>query len=152
MTRCFLVHELSNNWTKRVAKLPNKIEVIQPKSLPVPKGHYSPGVAYDNLLFISGQLPVRQDHDLPPEPFVDQVRRALGNLLSILRAAGGEPGDLLKVTAYLVGVHHWDAFNAIYAEILGNARPARSIVPVPELHFGCLVEIEGIAVKRLRSG
>lgn len=132
--------------------MPNKIEVIQPESLPAPKGHYSPGVAYDNLLFISGQLPARPDQGKPPEPFADQVRRALGNLLSVLRAAGGEPGDLLKVTAYLVGVHHWDAFNAIYAEILGNVRPARSIVPVPELHFGCLVEIEGIAVKRSRSG
>lgn len=128
--------------------MPSKIEVIQPESLPVPKGHYSPSVAYENLLFISGQLPVRRDHGLPPEPFADQVRRALGNLLLILRAAGGEPSDLLKVTVYLVGVHHWDAFNAIYAEILGDVRPARSVVPVPELHFGCLVEIEAIAVKR----
>ena len=131
--------------------MPEKIEIIQPESLPVPKGHYSPGVAYENLLFISGQLPVRPDQGLPPEPFADQVRHALGNLLSILRTAGGEPSDLLKVTVYLVGVHHWDAFNAIYAEILGDVRPARSVVPVSELHFGCLVEIEAIAIKRLLS-
>lgn len=128
-----------------------EIEIIQPENLPVPKGHYSPGVAYENLLFISGQLPVRPDHSLPPESFEDQVRRALSNVLSILREAGGAPRDLLKVTVYLVGVHRWDAFNAIYAEVLGDVRPARCVVPVPELHFGCLVEIEAIAARRLPS-
>ena len=131
--------------------MPKEIEIIQPENLPVPKGHYSPGVAYENLLFISGQLPVRPDQSLPPEPFADQVRRALSNVLSILVKAGSEPRDLLKVTVYLVGVHHWDAFNAIYAEVLGDVRPARCVVPVPELHFGCLVEIEAIAVRRLHS-
>jgi 2-iminobutanoate/2-iminopropanoate deaminase len=133
----------------RRADVPKKVEIVQPENLPVPKGHYSPGVAYENLLFVSGQLPVRPDQGLAPESFADQVRRALGNVLSILRAAGSEPRDLLKVTAYLVGVHRWDEFNAVYAEMLGDVRPARCVVPVPELHFGCLVEIEAIAVRRL---
>jgi enamine deaminase RidA (YjgF/YER057c/UK114 family) len=49
------------------------------------------------------------------------------------------------VTAYLVGVENWPRFNAIYAEVMGAARPARSVVPVPELHHGYLVEIDAIA-------
>jgi 2-iminobutanoate/2-iminopropanoate deaminase len=51
------------------------------------------------------------------------------------------------VTAYLVGVEHWPAFNAIYAEVLDNHRPARAVVPVPALHHGYLIELEAIAVR-----
>jgi endoribonuclease L-PSP len=52
-----------------------------------------------------------------------------------------------KLTAYLVGVEYWPAFNAIYAEVLGNHRPARAVVPVPALHHGYLIELEAIAVR-----
>jgi 2-iminobutanoate/2-iminopropanoate deaminase len=44
-----------------------------------------------------------------------------------------------------VGVENWPHFNAIYAEVMGEARPARSVVPVPELHYGYQVEIDAIA-------
>jgi 2-iminobutanoate/2-iminopropanoate deaminase len=42
-------------------------------------------------------------------------------------------------------VENWPAFNSVYAEVMGEARPARSVVPVPELHYGYLVEIDAIA-------
>jgi len=52
------------------------------------------------------------------------------------------------MTAYIVGVENWPAFNRIYAEVFGDAKPARTVVPVPELHHGYLVEVEAIAVRR----
>ena len=55
---------------------------------------------------------------------------------------------MLRVTAYSVGVENWPAFNRIYAEVFGDAKPARTVVPVPELHHGYLVEVEAIAVRR----
>jgi enamine deaminase RidA (YjgF/YER057c/UK114 family) len=67
-------------------------------------------------------------------------------MLAILDAAGGKPGDLVKVTAYIVGVDHWPRFNAVYAALLPDARPARTVVPVAELHYGFLVEVDAIAV------
>ena len=60
-------------------------------------------------------------------------------------AAGCGKEDLIKVTFYLVGVENWPRFNEIYAEVMGPAKPARAVVPVPELHYGYLVEIEAIA-------
>ena len=62
-----------------------------------------------------------------------------------VRAAGAGPSDILKVTAYIVDVERWPRFNAIYSETMGNARPARTVVPVPQLHYGYLVEIDAIA-------
>jgi enamine deaminase RidA (YjgF/YER057c/UK114 family) len=50
-----------------------------------------------------------------------------------------------------VGVQHWSAFNEVYAGIMGDNRPARAVIPVPELRHGCLVEVEAVAVRRDRE-
>jgi 2-iminobutanoate/2-iminopropanoate deaminase len=111
-----------------------------------PAGHYSAGITHGGLLYVSGQLGARADgshtHD---QPFEDQAAAALDNVMRVLAAAGCTKEDLLKVTVYLVGVDNWPRFNAVYAGIMGEARPARAVVPVPELHYGYLVEIEAVA-------
>ncbi|WP_341483584.1 RidA family protein [Methylobacterium indicum] len=81
------------------------------------------------------------------EPFEVQARQALASLLAILAEAGSGPERILRVTAYVVGVAHWPEFNRLYAEVMGEAKPARTVVPVPELHHGYLVEVEAIAVR-----
>lgn len=122
---------------------------IVPDSVARPGGHYSHAMRCAGLVFTSGQLGVRPDGTHTVDlPFEDQARQALGNVLAVLRAAGSEPRDILKLTAYIVGVDHWPRFNAVYAEIMGDARPARTVVPVPELHYGYLIEIDAVAVCR----
>lgn len=113
---------------------------------PAPGGHYAQARVFAGVAYISGQLPVLPDgrHD-PDASFEDQARRALHNLLAVVEAAGGSVDRILQVTAYLVGVDHWPRFNTVYAAAFGDARPARSVVPVPELHHGYLVEIDAIA-------
>jgi enamine deaminase RidA (YjgF/YER057c/UK114 family) len=68
--------------------------------------------------------------------------------ITAMRSASAEPADLLKVTVYIVGVEYWPRFNALYAEMMGEVRPARTVVPVAELHHGYLVEVDAIAVCR----
>jgi 2-iminobutanoate/2-iminopropanoate deaminase len=122
---------------------------IETKHAPQPAGHYAQGTSDGHLLFISGQLPVDLDGSPRAElDFEGQARLALRNLLAIAEAGGSVADRILKVTAFVVGVENWPAFNAVYAEILGTARPARSVVPVPALHHGCLVELEAIAALR----
>lgn len=114
-----------------------------------PLGHYSPAMTAGGFIFVSGQLPVRADgmHD-PGASFVVQVRQALANVLDILASAGADWRQVQKVTAYIVGAERWPAFNRIYAEVLGTARPARTVVPVTELHHGYLIEIDAVAFVR----
>jgi reactive intermediate/imine deaminase len=120
---------------------------ISTETAPAPAGHYSQAVVAGGTIYISGQLPIRADRSGDPTaPFEDQARQAIGNMLAILAAAGGDPRNLAKVTAYIVGVENWPRFNALYAEMLPDARPARTVVPVPELHYGYLVEIDAIAI------
>jgi reactive intermediate/imine deaminase len=124
----------------------NTIEPVQTVNAAPPGGHYAQAVRYQDTLYISGQLPVRADGShSADEPFETQALVALNNLLAILKDAGGDIADLVKVTVYVVGVKHWPSFNVLYAEKLGSHRPARAVVPVPELHHGYMVEIEAIA-------
>lgn len=121
--------------------------VFTPEAAP-PGGHYVQATAWGDLVFVSGQLPVGRQGSLDPDlSFDEQARLALGNLLAVLAAAGSSPRQVLKVTAYLVGIDNWPKFNAVYSELFGEARPARAIVPVPELHHGALVEVEAIACR-----
>jgi 2-iminobutanoate/2-iminopropanoate deaminase len=122
--------------------------IIVPGSA-APAGHYSAGVRHGGLVYVSGQLGVQADGShTAAEPFEEQVRAALDNVLRVLAAAGLGPADVVKVTAYIVGVDNWPRFNAIYAEVMGTAKPARAVVPVPELHYGYLIELEAIAACR----
>jgi reactive intermediate/imine deaminase len=115
---------------------------------PKPAGHYAQAVVSGAHVFISGQLPIRADGRTPEDDgFESQARQAIQNMLEVLCAAGSSPQQLVKVTAYIVGIDHWARFNAVYAAMLPDACPARSVVPVPELHYGYLVEIDAIAVR-----
>ena len=115
---------------------------------PRPAGHFAQAVVSGAHVFVSGQLPIRPDgRPLGDDCFEAQARQAIQNMLEIVSAAGSSPQQLVKVTAYIVGVANWPRFNAVYASMLPDACPARSVVPVPELHFGYLVEIDAIAVR-----
>ena len=81
--------------------------------------------------------------------FDDQVRQVFDNLFATLAAAGAGRGDVLQVSIYLVGIERWPQLNALFAEMFGDHRPARTVVPVPELHYGYLLEVEAVAAAPL---
>jgi 2-iminobutanoate/2-iminopropanoate deaminase len=111
-----------------------------------PRGHYSYATTHGGLIFTAGILPTRADGSHAADAgFEKQTRQVLENLLAVLKAAGAERKDILKVTVYIVGAENWPAFNTIYAEVLGDHRPARTVLPVSELYFGYAVEVEAIA-------
>ncbi|PKP75921.1 MAG: reactive intermediate/imine deaminase [Alphaproteobacteria bacterium HGW-Alphaproteobacteria-6] len=122
------------------------ITTISTPNAPVAAGHYAQAIRHAGLVYISGQLPVAPDGSHHPEAdFDEQARQAIRNLISVAECVGASVADLLKVTAYIVDVANWPRFNAVYAQMLGDARPARTVVPVPELHYGYLVEIDAVA-------
>jgi reactive intermediate/imine deaminase len=125
-----------------------EMERITTDAAPKPAGHYSQGSAHKDLVFVSGQLPINlEGRVLSDKSFQDQARQAIANMLSIVKAAGSGPDRVLKVTAFIVGIENWPSFNGVYAEIFGAYKPARSVVPVPALHHGCLIELEAIAAR-----
>jgi 2-iminobutanoate/2-iminopropanoate deaminase len=122
---------------------------IQPPNQPQPKGHYSPGIEHNGVIYVSGQLPMSLD---TREPFTgdiaEQTELALRNVEAVLNAAGSDLNQILQMTIYVSDMELWDAVNKKYAEVMGDHRPARAIVPVKELHFGTKIEIQAIAAVR----
>ena len=120
---------------------------VTPDTLPAPAGHYSPAVVSGGFVFVSGQLPVdpATGRAMASESVDAQVRQVMANVASILADAGSSLGQIVRVTAYVSDVAHWPVFNAAYAAVMGDHRPARTVVPVPALHHGVAVEVDVIA-------
>ncbi len=113
------------------------------------RGHYTPGIVSNGMLYISGQLSIDPDTRQVAQGGVEEhARLALSNLERVLSAAGLGRESVVQCRVYLAGIEHWEAFNRVYAEFFGAHRPARAVVPVLGLHFGCLVEIEAVAEAR----
>lgn len=121
------------------------ITPVTTTNAPTAGGHYAQAIKHAALVYVSGQLPVAPDGSHHPEAdFDEQARQTIRNLISVAEAAGASVEELPKVTVYIVDVANWPRFNAVYAQMLGDVRPARSVVPVPALHYGYLVEIDAI--------
>lgn len=121
---------------------------IETDQAPTPLGHYHQGMRAGGLVHISGQLPIvpGAQPDNQTADFEQQAERVLRNFLAIVAAAGARREDVVKVTAYIVGSRNWQTFNRVFAAAFGVHQPARSVVPVPELHHGYLIEVDGIAL------
>ncbi len=125
------------------------MKAISTPNAPRPGGHYAQAIVHGGMVYVSGQLPIVPDPDMPrPEGFEDQARQVIRNVIAILEAAGSDAGCLVRVTVYVADIAHWPAFNEVYAAMLGSHRPARTVVPVPELHHGYLVEMDAVAALR----
>lgn len=123
------------------------IDLINPDTMAAPGGHYSHAVTSNGFVFVSGQLPIASDGSkLNEAPFDVQARQVLDNVANALRGAGSAVNRLTQVRVYVTDIADWPAFNALYAEWVGNARPARCVVPVPALHYGFKIEIEAVAL------
>jgi reactive intermediate/imine deaminase len=124
-----------------------RIQPIAPAGLATPGGHYSHATVANGFVFISGQLPITADGArLAEASFEQQTRQVLDNVKAALLAAGSGIDRLVQVRIYLDAIENWPAFNAIYAEWAGDARPSRAIVPTGPLHFGFKVEVEAVAL------
>ena len=110
------------------------------------KGHYSPGIVSNGLLFISGQLSIDPDTRQVAQGGIEEhTILALNNLDRVLKEAGVERSSVVQCRVYVSDINDWDKVNVIYSEFFGEHKPARIVVPVSKLHFGCLIEIEAIA-------
>lgn len=114
-----------------------------------PAGHYSAATKAGNLLCISGQLPLNPfTGEKCTGGVIEQTLQVLQNIDTVLQAAGANKQDIIKTTVYVTDIALWDTINAVYAKYFGEHKPARSVVPTKDLHYGFLVEIEAMAYLR----
>jgi enamine deaminase RidA (YjgF/YER057c/UK114 family) len=126
-------------------------ETIHPAGWPRPSGYANAVLAQGRLLAISGQIGWNESGDLVGQDFLEQALQALRNVVVILRAAGGQPEHLIRLTWYVADkAEYRAALSALgrgYREIVGEHYPAMTLVQVSGLlEEGARVEIEGTAV------
>ncbi|HEU4828664.1 MAG TPA: RidA family protein [Gemmatimonadales bacterium] len=121
--------------------------MISTRAAPEPAGHYSQAVVEGGFIFLAGQLPVdpATGEIAGPDDIESQTRQVLRNVEAILQAAGSGLDRLVSVTIFVTSRSQWPEVDRVYADMLGPHRPARAVIPVPELRPGCLIEVQAIA-------
>ena len=129
------------------------LEPIQPAGWAAPRG-YSNGVlapAGARLLFVAGQIAWDAQQQLVGrDAFGAQFEQALANVVAVVRAAGGGPEHLARLTIYVSDKRAYEddlaAVGAAYRRHMGRHFPAMALVEVAALlEEGAMVEIEGTA-------
>lgn len=123
------------------------IRKINTDKAPAAIGPYSQAVLIDNMLFVSGQIPVDPATGRLAEGIEAQAHQVFKNIKAILCEADLDFGSIVKTTVFLKNMADFQTVNCIYAEYFnGSILPARCAVEVGALPKGSLVEIECIAV------
>ena len=105
-------------------------------------GPYSHAVEADDLLFLSGQVPVDPATGmLAPDTIDEQTAQCLKNLFAVLERAGLTPDDVVNVHVYLTDMGDFQSMNEIYAKHFSKPYPARTTIGVASLPRGARVEI-----------
>ena len=120
---------------------------IQTDGAPAAIGPYSQGIEAGPWVFTAGQIGLDPATGELAVGLEAQTRRALANVAAILEAAGAAWTDVVRTTVYLADLGDFTAFNAIYAEVLGQPYPARSTIQAAGLPKGALIEIDAVALK-----
>ncbi|NEY30078.1 RidA family protein [Escherichia coli] len=121
------------------------MKIIHSDRLPTPGGHYSPAIISGNSLYISGQLPISLTSPRPQGELAEQAQTVFNNIDILLETTGINKQHLVNVQVYLSDVALWPEFNRLYAQWIGDHRPARTVVPCSALHYGALLEMSAIA-------
>ncbi|MFC1912254.1 RidA family protein [Chloroflexota bacterium] len=121
---------------------------VSTENAPKPSGHYSQAIVHNNIVYVSGQLPIDpKTGEKRIGSIEEQTEQALKNLSEILKAAGSNINQVIKTTVYVSDIELWSRVNTVYSKFFGEHRPARAVVPTRDLHFRFQIEIEAVAYK-----
>lgn len=127
-------------------------QIISTELSPKAIGPYSQAVAWDGLVYLSGQIPLDPaTGQLVEGGIAEQTVRVLDNLKAVLEAAGSDLAHVLKTTVFLKDMGEFAAMNEVYGRYFSLNPPARATVEVARLPRDVRVEIECVAAVKLAS-
>jgi 2-iminobutanoate/2-iminopropanoate deaminase len=123
-------------------------EELRVDGLPEPISHYTDAVRAGDLLFVSGIVAVDAEGALVGgSDVVAQAEQVFALLGCVLAAAGAAPGDVVKVTLYLLDKDDRPRINPVRQRFFGEARPASTLVEVSGLAVaGAKLEVDAVAL------
>ena len=126
-----------------------KKKAILTKKAPLPIGPYSQAIQFDNLVFISGQIPVNpKNGKLISSGIKEETNKVMTNIQHILEEAKMNFNNVVKTTIFLKDMNDFVEVNTEYAKFFENyIPPARETVQVSQLPKNVNIEISCIAIK-----
>lgn len=123
-------------------------KVISTDKAPAAIGPYSQAVEINNVIYLSGQLPIDPTTgEFVPGGVKEQTAQAFVNIKAILSEAGLTMDNIVKTTVFLSDMSLFGDMNEVYAKQFNGTFPARSAFAVKTLPKNSLVEIEVIAAR-----
>jgi len=122
-------------------------KVIKLEGTDISELPFSPAIQVGDWLFLSGSIGTDPATGELAEGIEAQTQQVLENLGALLKEAGMDYKNVVKVTVYLTDIEDYDALNKVYKGYFPSERPARAVVEVSELVRGAKLEISMIAVK-----
>lgn len=128
------------------------VERVNPPELSPPAGFsHAVTATGGRLVFLAGQTALDGDGKVVGDTLTEQFETALGNLITALRAAGGAPEQLARVTVYTTDVAayrtHAAELGRIWRRLAGRDYPAMAVIGVVRLwDEQAMVEVDGVAV------
>lgn len=124
------------------------MQTISTENAPKALGPYSQAIRAGGFVWCSGQIPIDPAANAVTATTIEaQTRQAIENLRNVLEAAGSGLDKVVKTTVFISDMGNFAALNAVYAELFGDAKPARSCVEVARLPKDVMVEIEAVAAE-----
>ncbi len=122
-------------------------EIVSTENAPGAIGPYSQAVKTENMIFVSGQIPIDpQTGEFVSADVNEQTEQVLKNLSAVLEAAGSSLNNVVKTTVFLADMNDFAAVNEIYGRYFSDNKPARATVQAARLPRDARVEIDCIAV------
>ena len=120
-------------------------KIINTEKAPAAIGPYSQATVFNNVLYVSGQLPIDPaTGELCTGDITEQTTLVMKNLSAIVEAAGSGLDKVLKCTILLTDMAHFAQMNEAYAKFFPTEPPARICYQVTALPKGAIVEIDAI--------
>ena len=120
------------------------MKTINTKNAPQAIGPYSQAKIVENLVFTSGQIPLKVDGTIVCDDFEKECIQVLDNLKEILEHSGSSMLNIIKLTVYLTDLSNFNILNSVFEMYFINSLPARSTIEVSALPKNSRVEIEAI--------
>ncbi|WP_369361729.1 RidA family protein [Priestia megaterium] len=122
------------------------IQPISTNKAPQAIGPYSQAIKTDNVLYLSGQIPVNPEtNEIISNDIAEQTGQVMKNIKAILEEEDLSIERIVKTTIFLKDLSQFTIVNEEYSKFLGNHRPARSTIEVSRLPKDVQIEIEAIA-------
>ena len=122
------------------------MKYIKTNKAPQAIGPYEQAIVVNNMVYTSGQIPLKPNGELVNGSIQEQTHQVFKNLEAILKEAGSSLETVVKVTVFLKNMDQFQEMNEVYAQYFDKHKPARSCIEVSRLPKDVLIEIEVVAL------